>query len=316
MDHYLAFLLGLTGLVFSADQFVKGSASVAKIYRIPPVLIGAVLLGFGTSLPESLVSVTAAATGDLDIAAGNIIGSNVANLGLVMAFAVMISKIGMKVSREAFFQEGIMTLCATVALAIVLMNGSIRREEGALLLIGGFAVLWRILHNSGGRETSFESVKGFRKSTEILRVTAGLSGTVVGAFFTVRGAAGLAESWGLTGGFVGFLLIAIGTSLPELVTTAACARRGEMELIIGNLFGSNIFNCLLVGGLMGVVGPGEISAPNITGSGLIFMLLVTVTLLGLTAKEREIPKSGGALLLAIYLVAAIFLGMNSSTPSI
>jgi len=310
MDHYLAFLLGLAGLVFSADQFVRGSASVAKIYRIPPVLIGAVLLGFGTSLPESLVSITAAATGDLDIAAGNIIGSNVANLGLVMAYAVMITQV--KVSKTVFSQEGVMTLCATVALTIVLAGGSIGRGEGALLLIGGILVLVRILSNSGDQEKLSESTQDFQKSTEILRVVVGLIGTVVGAFFTVRGAAGLAESWGITGGFVGFLLIAIGTSLPELVTTAACARRGEMELIVGNLFGSNIFNCLLVGGLMGVVGPGEISSPSITGWGLVFMVLVTVTLLGLTRKGEPIQKSGGVLLLAIYLIAAVFLGMNSS----
>jgi len=310
MDHYLAFLLGLAGLVFSADQFVRGSASVAKIYRISPVLIGAVLLGFGTSLPESLVSITAAATGDLDIAAGNIIGSNVANLGLVMAYAVMITQV--KVSKTVFSQEGVITLCATVALTIVLAGGSIGRGEGALLLIGGILVLVRILSNSGDQEKLSESTQDFQKSTEILRVVVGLIGTVVGAFFTVRGAAGLAESWGITGGFVGFLLIAIGTSLPELVTTAACARRGEMELIVGNLFGSNIFNCLLVGGLMGVVGPGEISSPSITGWGLFFMVLVTVTLLGLTRKGEPIQKSGGVLLLAIYLIAAVFLGMNSS----
>ena len=310
MDHYLAFLLGLAGLVFSADQFVRGSASVAKIYRISPVLIGAVLLGFGTSLPESLVSITAAATGDLDIAAGNIIGSNVANLGLVMAYAVMITQV--KVSKTGLSPEGVMTLCATVALTIVLAGGSIGRGEGALLLIGGILVLVRILSNSGDQEKLSESTQDFQKSTEILRVVVGLIGTVVGAFFTVRGAAGLAESWGITGGFVGFLLIAIGTSLPELVTTAACARRGEMELIVGNLFGSNIFNCLLVGGLMGVVGPGEISSPSITGWGLVFMVLVTVTLLGLTRKGEPIQKSGGVLLLAIYLIAAVFLGMNSS----
>ena len=310
MDHYLAFLLGLAGLVFSADQFVRGSASVAKIYRISPVLIGAVLLGFGTSLPESLVSITAAATGDLDIAAGNIIGSNVANLGLVMAYAVMITQV--KVSKTVFSQEGVMTLCATVALTIVLAGGSIGRGEGALLLIGGILVLVRILSNSGDQEKPSESTQDFQKSTEILRVVVGLIGTVAGAFFTVRGAAGLAESWGITGGFVGFLLIAIGTSLPELVTTAACARRGEMELIVGNLFGSNIFNCLLVGGLMGVVGPGEISSPSITGWGLVFMVLVTVTLLGLIRKGEPIQKSGGVLLLAVYLIAAVVLGVNSS----
>lgn len=311
MSHYLAFFGGLVALVFFADQFVKGSSAIAKIYRIPPVIIGVVLLGFGTSLPESLVSITAARTGDLDIGVGNIIGSNVANLGLVMACAVTFTKI--LIPRPIISKEGLLTLGSSVALALVLVNESISRMEGCLLLVGGVLVLLYILRNNApnGPDT-IEKVE-HKAPTEMFRVACGLAGTVIGAFFTVRGAAGLADSWGITGGFVGFLLIAMGTSLPELVTTVSCARRGETDLIIGNLFGSNIFNCLLVGGLMGIAGPGQISDSTLTGKGLFFMILITVTLLALAINRKPIGKSGGALLFILYLLAAIFLGINSSS---
>ena len=108
-------------------------------------------------------------------------------------------------------------------------------------------------------------------------------------------------------------MIAIGTSLPELVTTAACAKRGEVEMIIGNLFGSNIFNCLLVGGLMGAVGPGSISDSNLTGSALILMLGITLAMLGLAYKGKSLDRKDGLGLLLIYVGAAIFLGINSTT---
>ena len=249
----MAFFGGLIALVFFADQFVKGSSAIAKIYRIPPVIIGVVLLGFGTSLPESLVSVTAARTGDLDIGVGNIIGSNVANLGLVMACAVMLTKIA--IPRSIISKEGVLTLGSTIALTIVLINEWVSRLEGLLLLLGGALVLLYILRNSSKSEVSVDSGGEYQASMEVVRVISGLGGTVLGAFFTVRGADGLAESWGITGGFVGFLLIAIGTSLPELVTTASCARRGETDLIIGNLFGSNIFNIGLVLAVTAIIYP-------------------------------------------------------------
>ena len=197
-------------------------------------------------------------------------------------------------------------------MTIVLINEWVSRLEGLLLLLGGALVLLYILRNSSKSEINEDSEGEYQTSTEVVRVIGGLGGTVLGAFFTVRGADGLAESWGITGGFVGFLLIAIGTSLPELVTTVSCARRGETDLIIGNLFGSNIFNSLLVAGLMGVVGPGEISDPNLTGKGVFFMLLVTVTLLVLGMNKKPIGKSGGVLLLMLYLLTATLLGINSS----
>ena len=311
MEHYAAFLGGLIGLVFFADQFVKGSSIVAKVYRIPPVIIGVVLLGFGTSLPESLVSIAAAQAGDLDIGAGNILGSNVANLTLVMAAAVMFTRIS--IPTKILRKEGLLTLAASIALAIVLINELISRLEGLLLLGGGILTLLYIVRGNSEELTIEVEEDPSKAPVEFVRIGLGLLGTVVGAYFTVKGADGLAESWGITGGFVGFLLIAIGTSLPELVTTASCAKRGETEMIIGNLFGSNIFNSLLVGGLMGVVGPGSIEDSNLTGRGVGFMLLVTFLLLGFALFRKKLHKSEGIILIVVYVVAVAFLGMNSAT---
>ncbi|MFL3016930.1 MAG: calcium/sodium antiporter [Acidimicrobiales bacterium] len=312
MDHYLAFLLGLVALVFSADQFVKGASIVAKIYRVSPLIVGVVVLGFGTSLPESLVSITAAYAGDLEIGTGNIIGSNVANLTLVMGSAAFLKEITMPNFDDVLRKEGILTFVATAALAWVFWtDASISRLEGTILLGAGILTMLFILKNISSPDLiKFEEVEN-KASRETARIIFGLSGTVAGAYFTVKGADGLATSWGISGGFVGYLLIAIGTSLPELVTTAACAKRGETEMIIGNLFGSNIFNCLLVGGLMGVVGPGAINEPNLTGRALVLMLAVTAVMLVLAALGKSLNKRDGYALLLLYIATATFIGMNS-----
>ena len=312
MEHYAAFIGGLIGLVFFADQFVKGASIVAKIYRVSPLIVGVVVLGFGTSLPESLVSITAAYAGDLEIGAGNIIGSNVANLTLVMASAAILKEITMPNFDDVLRKEGLLTFIATAALAWVLWtNESISRLEGVVLLGAGILTMFFILKNIYTPDlVNSEEVEN-KTSREFTRIILGLSGTVAGAYFTVKGADGLATSWGISGGFVGYLLIAIGTSLPELVTTAACAKRGETEMIIGNLFGSNIFNCLLVGGLMGVVGPGAVNEPNLTGRALILMLVVTVVMLTLAAFGKSLSKRDGYALLLLYIATAIFIGINS-----
>jgi len=308
----LAFLFGLIGLVFFADQFVKGASTVAKIYRVSPLIVGVVVLGFGTSLPESLVSITAAYGGDLQIGTGNIIGSNVANLTLVMGAAAFLKEITLPNFNDVLHKEGILTFAATAALAYVFWtDASINRHEGIILLGVGILTMFFILKNISTPDLiNFEEVEN-KSSREVARIIFGLSGTVAGAYFTVKGAAGLATSWGISGGFVGYLLIAIGTSLPELVTTAACAKRGETEMIIGNLFGSNIFNCLLVGGLMGVVGPGPINEANLTGRALVLMLGVTAVMLILAALGKSLNKRDGLLLLCAYVATAIFIGINS-----
>tara|TARA_B100000287_G_scaffold4722_1_gene4603 strand:+ start:593 stop:1528 length:936 start_codon:yes stop_codon:yes gene_type:complete len=311
MEHYVAFLGGLIGLVFFADQFVKGSAIVAKVYRIPPVIIGVVLLGFGTSLPESFVSLAAAQAGDLDIGAGNILGSNVANLTLVMAAAAIFTRID--IPPKILRKEGLLTLVAAIVLAIFLVNEQLSLLEGLILLGGGIFTLLYIVRGSVKEETIKDEQVHSKAPAEFIRIGLGLLGTVIGAYFTVKGADGLAKSWGITGGFVGFLLIGIGTSLPELVTTASCAKRGETDMIIGNLFGSNIFNSLLVGGLMGVVGPGSIDDSNLTGRGVGFMLLVTFLLLGIAFFRKKLERSEGIILIVIYVVAVAFLGINSAT---
>jgi cation:H+ antiporter len=150
---------------------------------------------------------------------------------------------------------------------------------------------------------------------ESLRTLGGLVGTVIGAQLVVAGATGMADEWGISGGFVGFSLVAFGTSLPELVTTFACARRGETGLILGNLFGSNLFNSLAVGGGIGLVGPGLIGDDLLTSWGLVMMLIVCIGAYLLALNGKFIARFDGMVLVSLYIVSMLILGFGSSDDS-
>lgn len=309
----LVFLVvGLVVLVWSADQFVMGSSRLAGLLSMPPVVIGAVVMGFGTSAPELIVSSIAAATGDRDLGVGNIVGSNVANLSLVLGTAAFVTR--MAIPRDVVKREGPLAIGAGLVFAAFVVDGEIERWEGVVLMVLLVTVVAVLIRS--GREEDVEELIGGEVSQvtmprESVRTLVGLVGTVVGAQLVVTGATDIADSLGVTGGFIGFSLVALGTSLPELVTTVACARRGETELIVGNLFGSNIFNALAVGGAMGLIGPGLVGDESLTGIGLIAMLVVSIVSFGLAARGRFVDRRSGAVMVAMYVGAMVLLGVGN-----
>ncbi|MDG2114011.1 MAG: calcium/sodium antiporter, partial [Actinomycetota bacterium] len=228
---------GLALLIAAADQFVLGASRVAHVWDVPPVVVGAVLMGFGTSAPELVVSVTAARQGDIALGVGNVVGSNVANLSLVLAAAALTTRLIIPVS--TLRREAPLSVAATMVFAIAVWDGELSRREGVLLLVGLILVVGFLLAvgvSEGEDEPDGEQDLSGRR--ELGRVVLGLGGVVLAARLVVDGSTGLAEAWGLKGGFVGFSIVAVGTSLPELVTTLAAARRRETGLIVGNLLGS------------------------------------------------------------------------------
>ncbi len=270
-------LAGLGTLTLAADHFVAGAARLAGFYRVSPVVVGAVLIGFGTSAPEMVVSGIAALRGDLDIGVGNVVGSNVANISLVLAAAASITAIPVK-SRT--IRREIPISVASVVVFALLIQGQISRAEGAILaiLLGVFLVL---VLRQGADDHDFDSdvihiaSDGVvRLRPEVARVVLGLLTVVVSSWFIVEGAERIAEAFDLSGGFVGFTLVAMGTSAPELVTSVQAARQGETELLVGNLLGSNVFNSLAVGGIMGLVGPGPILDTKLAETGSILMVVI------------------------------------------
>lgn len=294
-------VVGIVLLTFSADHFVEGAVSVADVFKISPVVVGALVIGFGTSLPEMLVSGVAAVQGDADLGVGNVVGSNVANLTLVLGIAAIIAVI----SIDSITSRRELPLCVgSVLLFAVLVQGGFRRWEGVVLLVALVATLAWLLRNAHDHDAEspvqdHEQEQGAMASG--LRTVLGLAGTVGGAWLLVEGGTSLADEVGLTGGFVGLTLVAIGTSLPEMVTAVVAARKGETDLIIGNLLGSNIFNSLAVGAVLGLLGPGPLEDNTLAGLATIIMIAVVLIAAIFLYTGGRVVRWQAATLLLIYL---------------
>ncbi len=299
-----ATIAGLMVLAKASDHFVVGAARASLALRVSPIVVGAIVVGFGTSAPELLVSGLAANQGDLDLGVGNVIGSNAANLTLVLGLAAMVVPVA--VSSGVIRREAPLSAGSVILFAILVQDGFTQVEGylmlGALVLALGVVVIGNDPTDALGGDVG-SGHPDLR--TEGVRILLGLTGTVAGAQALVWGATGIADELGLSGGFVGFSLVAIGTSLPELVTALAAARRGETDLIVGNLLGSNLFNSLAVGGTIALVGPGPITDGRLEGFGTMAMVGIAVLALVLMITRSRLTRPEGVLLLIVYLVSLI-----------
>ncbi len=303
----VAVLVGLVVLTKTADVFVESAARLSTALQVPPVIIGAAVIGFGTSAPEMVVSAVAAWQGKLDIAVGNVIGSNVANLSLVLGIASLLCFMG--VSSSVLRREAPLSTVAVVLFGL-LVQGGLERWEGVVLVVAlAGALVWLFTGNRRGDEEMVAEIGEFVEEegaisarTEALRAVLGLVGVIAGAQLAVQGASSIADELGLGEGFIAVTLIAVGTSLPELMTAIAAARKGEDELIIGNLLGSNLFNSLAVGGIAALVGPGTLDDPNLASVGVAAMVVVAVGAWLFMVTSRRIASWEAATLLGAYAV--------------
>ncbi len=299
-------IIGLALLFKSGNWLVDGSASLARSLNLSSVVIGAVVLGFGTSAPELVVSTIAAWRGNPALGVGNIVGSNVANLSLILGCAGLITAV--KLPPSVIRRQAPLSIASVAVFALFVMDGRLTRTDGVILSALLIAtIIYLVRSPSGSVEESVEGELSVRRSLFV--ATTGLVGVLAGAQFAVTGATTLAEKWGLSGGFIGFSLVAVGTSLPELVTVIVAARKEETGLIIGNLFGSNVFNSLAVAGAMGLVGAGQINDPSLTGFGIGSMLVVVVLAYCLGVRKSCISRVDALLLLAIYAVTNVVLAV-------
>ncbi|MEM7322726.1 MAG: calcium/sodium antiporter [Actinomycetota bacterium] len=303
-------VVGIALLTRAADEFVEGAANVAGVLRVSPVVIGAVIVGFGTSAPELLVSGIAASNGDLELGVGNVVGSNVANLTLVLGAAALI--VPLVVSTKVLAREAPLSLLAVLLFAFFTMGGLARWEGIVLLVCLVFALSWIML---GGRAEDVAPVDidaGATLGSQLVRTLIGLVGTVLGAQLLVWGATAIADALGITGGMVGFTLVAVGTSLPELVTAVVAARKGETDLILGNLLGSNLFNSLAVGGVISVIANGPIEDRGLATYGVIGMALVAFFAWVFMVSKRRVHKVEAIVLLSAW-VGSVLLMAGEST---
>ena len=293
----LLLIIGLALLFMSGNWLVDGAVSLARALNLSSVVIGAVVLGFGTSAPELVVSTIAAWRGNPALGVGNIVGSNVANLTLVLGSAGLITAVNLTPS--VIRREAPLSTISVALFALFVIDGRLSRTDGVFLSALLIAtIIYLVRAPSENLASSSDNEVSTPRSS--MKAISGLVGVLAGAQLAVTGATTLAEGWGVSGGFVGFSLVAVGTSLPELVTAIVAARRGETGLMIGNLFGSNIFNSLAVGGAMGLMGAGRINDPSLTRFGIGAMLVVVVLAYCLGVRKSRISRADALLLLGVY----------------
>jgi len=300
----VAFLLGgLILLTFAADRFVLAAARLSRALGLSPVLIGALVIGLGTSAPELLVSALASGRGEIDLALGNVVGSNTANLTLVLGSTALVGPV---VSHwKTMRREGILMLAAMVGFSVMLWDLELGRLGGGLLVVamvaaGMLLVRWaRKDARLGEGPVARVPEEEVRVWFEVAIGVGALALTLLGAEFLVRGASRLAIELGISPAFVGLVIVSVGTSLPELATAMAAARRNETDLIIGNVLGSNLFNTLMVAGTAALVGPGSVD-PSFRNA-VVFMLAAGAGAGFFVTTGRRLVRWEGAVLLMVFI---------------
>lgn len=305
----VAVVVGLVVLLWGADRFIEGSAAVARHLGMPPLLIGMVVVGFGTSAPELVVSSIAAVGGNPGVALGNAIGSNIANIALILGVTAIVSPIA--VHSKVLRSEFPLLLGATALATWLLWDLDLIRVEAAVLLAAFAAIMawtiWRGLTaraDALAREIDDElSARPMPIRPALVWLVVGLVALVASSRALVWGATGIAERLGVADLVVGLTVVALGTSLPELASSVIAARRNEHDIALGNVLGSNLFNTLAVLGVAGVVSPID-AAPTSLPRDLAVMAGVTVLLFAMGfgfRREGRINRVEGAGLVVVFL---------------
>ena len=292
--------VGLILLYYGGDFLVTGSLRLAQALKISPFIIGATVIGFGTSTPELAVSVMASLHDLGDLALGNIIGSNIANIGLVLGITALIAPL--TIEKQRFANESPPLIIASLIVVVFSWNNYLSMIEGFILVSLLVAYLWRAFRKKESRDTPLEESHLFLKYKgtrfQIFLVTLGIAMLIIGANWMVEGSTGIARELGVSEWFIGVSIVALGTSLPELTSSLIAAKRGHGEMAIGNVFGSNIFNILMVIGTASLIKPLSIREEIYTD--LIYATTLTCLLLLLIRMGHVINKRDGLILSVCY----------------
>ncbi|MBE9538028.1 MAG: calcium/sodium antiporter [Proteobacteria bacterium] len=307
-----AILAGFIILIWSADLFVSGAASIAENMGMSPIVIGLTIVSLGTSAPEVVVSIIAATSDAGDLAVGNAIGSNIANTGLVLGITLLI--VPMCVHHRCMKQEVPALLVVTLGVGLLLLDGVISKLDGVLMMGALFLILFQMVRSQAGdtsllEEAEEEPLQHLNPMRAWLTFAIGLALLIASSRLLVWGAISIAEQWGVPELIIGLTIVAIGTSLPELAATVASALRGHTEIALGNIIGSNLFNLLGVMSIPGLIN-GEILEPSVLTrdyaamSGIILILAVGIHVGRKRKAAMEshsyLGRSMGALLLSLY----------------
>jgi len=322
----ILFAVGLFILIKGADLLVSGASALALRLNIKPIVVGLTVVAFGTSSPELVVSATSILSNNTGIALGNIIGSNIANILLVLGISALICTL--HVSRNTTLKEIPMSLLGVIAVIVLGMQeiidigggfqlssvifdnnleGFISRADGfILLLFFSIFVYYTITIAKGVTDGSSEIEKKPLK-TSLIFIILGLFGLTLGGKLTVDGAIFIARLFGVSDNFIGLTLVAVGTSLPELVTSIVAALRRNVDILIGNVIGSNIFNILFVLGIVSVIKPIPLFTENVFDIVVLFFTTIILFILLFTYRKHRISKQEGIILIILYILYIVFI---------
>jgi cation:H+ antiporter len=303
-------IAGLIFLILGAESLVRGSAALALRLGMRPLLIGMTVVAFGTSMPEMVVSVQAALSDRGDISLGNIIGSNICNLGLILGLSALVRPMIVR-SRTVMMDVPVMII-SVILLILFLLSPGLTRPEGTVLLV--CMVLFMVYTVLQARHDHFQIQSSDLGMGEIrhipfIRLTVyilfSLIGLFFGARFLIHGAVGLARAWGVSEAVIGLTIVAVGTSLPELATSIIAAARKESDIAVGNVIGSNIFNGLAILGTASLIRPFQ--SVECSWWSLGVMLLLSVLCLPFLRSGFRLSRFEGLCLLIVYGVYIVFL---------
>ena len=305
---YVWLLVGFFLLIKGADLFVDGTSSIAKLLKVPSIIIGLTIVAMGTSAPEMAVSVGAAIKGQNDIVISNVLGSNIFNLLVVAGGCAVIKSLPVSIDlrkRDFPFSIGIAALLLFFCLNSLIIGGkgfTINRTEGIILFAGLMAYLGFLVYSAVKCRTGLpgdEEIKTMSPLKRVFYTALGIAGIVVGGDLVVDSTSDIAAAFGLSQTIIGLTILAVGTSLPELVTSLVATRKGENDLAMGNVIGSNIFNILGVLGLSAAVSPVKVSGFSVIDLSLFIGFCLIIYLV--TYFRNKIERLPGILMVLTYL---------------
>ncbi len=306
MDYVLNLLLLVLGfalLIKGADLFVDGSSSIAKLLKIPSVIIGLTIVSIGTSLPEAAVSITASLGGNYDLSIANVVGSNIFNLLSVVGASALICPF--MIDQMIIKRDFPICIGVTVILAIMLRDSHLSRPESLILFVLFILyIIMLVMSALKNREGASEEYKTLSPTKSILFIILGIIGIVAGGTFTVDSATFFAEALGMSELLIGLTIVAVGTSLPELVTSVVAAKKGESEIALGNVIGSNIFNILFILGMSGLVHP--LSCDRGALIDTVILIGVCLVMYAVCVTGKKATRKEGAACIVLYILYVIY----------
>lgn len=297
--NFVLLIAGFVLLIKGADLFVEESSKIATKFNVPQIVIGLTIVAFGTSAPEAAVSLTAAFKGNVGITVGNILGSNIMNVLLILGAAALFSNL--KIQKTTMkYDMPLVIFVSIVMAALGIMGNNLSRLDGGILwiiFIGFFMYLIRLSKTQENEEAEELTEKDTMPKLILLTIV-GIIGIVLGSDLTVDGATGIAKALGLDDRIIGLTIVAFGTSLPELVTSVMAAMKGKADIAIGNIIGSNLFNILFVIGTVSLIHPIPFHQAFYFDAGVCILAVVLLFLL--TVRKQELNRYAGIIMLVCY----------------